>query len=266
MRTLSVFFLAVFLLLALPGAQAPSARAAKDRLRAKDTDRDGIPDHKDKCPRHAEDKDGFQDRDGCPDPDNDQDRICDNNRQIQRTLRKYRGLCKGRDKCPNRPETYNGHLDKDGCPDRARVKIKVHKSPRIVTAIHFRWTKSNLRRLHYPLLNMVVFVMRKTRKLRRVEVAGHADDGGSEKYNLALSLKRAQVVRRYLIRKGISPRRLVAKGYGRSRKKDKRSTKLARARNRRVEFNILQKSKTKRSPKRTMKRSKKRGKTKGRNK
>ncbi len=67
-----------------------------------DNDGDGIPDDKDKCPNQAEDKDGFQDDDGCPDPDNDRDGIPD-----------------AQDKCPNQPETRNGYKDDDGCPDVA---------------------------------------------------------------------------------------------------------------------------------------------------
>jgi outer membrane protein OmpA-like peptidoglycan-associated protein len=66
----------------------------------KDTDGDGIPDSEDKCPNEAEDKDGFQDEDGCPDPDNDGDGIPD-----------------AQDKCPNEPEDHDGFQDEDGCPD-----------------------------------------------------------------------------------------------------------------------------------------------------
>ncbi|HUJ60497.1 MAG TPA: choice-of-anchor D domain-containing protein [Kofleriaceae bacterium] len=65
-----------------------------------DNDHDGIPDDKDKCPLDPEDKDGFQDEDGCPDPDNDGDGIPD-------TM----------DKCPNDPEDKDGFQDLDGCPD-----------------------------------------------------------------------------------------------------------------------------------------------------
>ena len=65
-----------------------------------DNDRDGIPDTLDKCPNFPEDIDGFQDADGCPDFDNDHDGIPD-------TL----------DKCPNVPEDIDGFQDADGCPD-----------------------------------------------------------------------------------------------------------------------------------------------------
>jgi hypothetical protein len=44
---------------------------------AADADKDGIKDSQDKCPKATEDIDGFEDEDGCPDPDNDKDGICD---------------------------------------------------------------------------------------------------------------------------------------------------------------------------------------------
>jgi len=65
-----------------------------------DNDGDGVPDAQDKCPGEAEDKDGFQDEDGCPDPDNDGDGIAD-----------------AQDKCPNEAEDKDGFQDEDGCPD-----------------------------------------------------------------------------------------------------------------------------------------------------
>jgi outer membrane protein OmpA-like peptidoglycan-associated protein len=65
-----------------------------------DNDRDGIPDAKDKCPNDPEDKDGFQDDDGCPEKDNDKDGIED-----------------AKDRCPNQAEDNDGFQDDDGCPD-----------------------------------------------------------------------------------------------------------------------------------------------------
>ena len=65
-----------------------------------DNDKDGIADVVDKCPMEAEDKDGFEDADGCPDPDNDKDSLADAD-----------------DKCPSEPEDQDGFEDDDGCPD-----------------------------------------------------------------------------------------------------------------------------------------------------
>jgi outer membrane protein OmpA-like peptidoglycan-associated protein len=87
----------------LQGVGVPNGRAFVSVAYARevgDQDGDGIPDDKDKCPTIAEDFDGFEDADGCPDPDNDGDKIPDE-----------------KDKCKNVPETINGYQDADGCPD-----------------------------------------------------------------------------------------------------------------------------------------------------
>jgi outer membrane protein OmpA-like peptidoglycan-associated protein len=65
-----------------------------------DTDGDGILDTSDACPKDAEDKDGFQDDDGCPDLDNDGDGVPD-----------------ATDKCIDQPEDLDQFEDTDGCPD-----------------------------------------------------------------------------------------------------------------------------------------------------
>jgi len=65
-----------------------------------DSDGDGVPNLRDKCPLVAEDKDGFEDDDGCPDPDNDGDKRLDDD-----------------DKCPNQREDFDGFEDDDGCPE-----------------------------------------------------------------------------------------------------------------------------------------------------
>jgi OmpA-OmpF porin, OOP family len=65
-----------------------------------DNDGDVIADDADKCPNDAEDNDGFEDLDGCPDSDNDKDGIADD-----------------QDRCPMEAESLNGFDDEDGCPD-----------------------------------------------------------------------------------------------------------------------------------------------------
>lgn len=66
----------------------------------KDNDDDGVPDDEDECPDKREDEDGWQDEDGCPDKDNDGDGIPD-----------------GEDNCPDEAEDMDGFEDEDGCPD-----------------------------------------------------------------------------------------------------------------------------------------------------
>lgn len=81
-----------------------------------DNDKDGVDDKSDRCPNDPEDKDGFQDDDGCPDLDNDNDGILDSE-----------------DKCPSKAEDKDGFEDADGCPDEDNdkdgVKDAVDKCP-----------------------------------------------------------------------------------------------------------------------------------------
>ena len=66
-----------------------------------DRDRDGVPDLADACVDDAEDDDGYQDDDGCPDTDDDGDGVTDRE-----------------DQCREEPEDRDGHQDEDGCPER----------------------------------------------------------------------------------------------------------------------------------------------------
>jgi outer membrane protein OmpA-like peptidoglycan-associated protein len=98
-----------------------------------DRDGDGILDSRDACPDVAEDKDGFEDQDGCPDADNDKDEIPDAedacpNEAGPRTTdpktsgcpvrdRDQDGIPDDKDKCPDMAEDKDGFEDEDGCPD-----------------------------------------------------------------------------------------------------------------------------------------------------
>lgn len=86
--------------------QCPDAPEDKDDFQDADgcpdpdNDNDGVLDTQDRCPLDAEDKEGFEDEDGCPDPDNDKDGVLD-----------------AEDRCPIDAEDKDGFEDADGCPD-----------------------------------------------------------------------------------------------------------------------------------------------------
>ena len=98
-----------------------------------DGDQDGVADKRDACPDNAEDFDGFEDADGCPDLDNDFDGVPDG-RDLAPDLKEDvdgfedddgrpdldndgDGIRDADDGCPNEPEDYDGDRDTDGCPD-----------------------------------------------------------------------------------------------------------------------------------------------------
>lgn len=90
----------------------------------------------------------------------------------------------------------------------------------------------------YPELDKLVKTLQKYPRLRMV-IGGHTDNMGDPRLNQALSENRAQVIFNYLIRQGIEPTRLEAKGYGSSRPIADNSVETERARNRRVEFTVV---------------------------
>jgi OOP family OmpA-OmpF porin len=184
-----------------------------------DNDKDGILDKDDKCPNDPEDKDGFEDEDGCPDPDNDKDGILDAN-----------------DKCPNEPETVNGYQDEDGCPDEVPAPVKKFMGP--VQGINFATNQATILKSSFVVLDKAVKVMTDYPDVR-FEISGHTDNRGTAEYNRDLSLRRAQAVKDYIVGKGIATERLTVAGFGFDRPLDDNQTAAGRAKNRRTEFKLL---------------------------
>jgi len=90
----------------------------------------------------------------------------------------------------------------------------------------------------YAELNAVVAFLNDNPKIE-IELEGHTDNRGDSKKNLVLSQQRVEVIKKYLVSKGISSRRLKGKGYGDSRPVATNDTEESRKLNRRVEFLIL---------------------------
>ncbi len=155
-----------------------------------DNDQDGIPDTVDKCPNEAEDKDGFQDEDGCPDPDNDGDGIADAN-----------------DQCPNEPETYNGYQDEDGCPDQKVVVVS--SNPPIVTRVEFDKGSIVVKPDAIAVLEAVKATLAQHPEIVLVQIEGHTDATEAPKVAQA----RADAVLQWLVQKGADKKRLRAKGF-----------------------------------------------------
>jgi outer membrane protein OmpA-like peptidoglycan-associated protein len=204
----------------------------KDGCPDPDNDGDGVPDKDDRCPgmdtdkassfiKTKEDKDGFEDEDGCPDPDNDKDGILDKD-----------------DKCPNEPETYNNYKDDDGCPDEVPFKIG-RTGFQLNEKIYFRTNKDIIRKVSFKLLDTLASVIKDRKDLRLIEIQGHTDQRGTRRYNISLSQKRAESVKRYLVNKGVEADRLRATGYGKGRLKCTAMNVLCWSTNRRVEFVII---------------------------
>ncbi len=106
----------------------------------------------------------------------------------------------------------------------------------ILTAkIHFGFDSSMLTDSAKATLDQKVRLLRANDKLR-VEISGHADERGSDEYNLALGLRRAAAAKAYLTAYGVNGDRITIISYGSERPVDTASNEAAWARNRRDEF------------------------------
>ena len=127
-----------------------------------------------------------------------------------------------KDKCPNTPKDLA--VDHNGCPVIARLYI------------NFDFNKAYVKKIYYPQIKKVSEALKSNPKLK-IEVAGHTDNVGSEAYNLKLSQKRAEAVKRILVNVyHVDSKRVVAKGYGEKYPLVPNTTATNRALNRRVEI------------------------------
>jgi len=77
-----------------------------------------------------------------------------------------------------------------------------------------------------------------TNRFVEIRVEGHTDSSGDEEYNMKLSKKRAEAVKKYLTENGIDEDRLSTRGFGESKPIADNDTEEGRARNRRTEIQI----------------------------
>ncbi len=199
-----------------------------------DADGDGIADPDDGCPLVAEDADGIQDTDGCPEDDTDSDGIADPD-----------------DGCPLESETVNGFEDDDGCPDTVPAPAEPPAAPapraEVTCAtidfdalVFFDLGRYTLRPEARPLLDEVARTMKTRPDVRRVQVLGFADTTGPADFNDRLSRQRAWTVRQALVARGVEKSRLTVLARGEQAPRASNETAEGRAQNRRVEFNILE--------------------------
>jgi outer membrane protein OmpA-like peptidoglycan-associated protein len=103
--------------------------------------------------------------------------------------------------------------------------------------IRFDFNKADIKEQYDAILDEVAMVLLEIMPEAIVVLAGHTDSTGTEKYNEALSMRRAKAVESYLAdKRGIPLNRLIVKGYGESTPIAANKTEEGRAKNRRVEI------------------------------
>lgn len=186
----------------------------------------------DNCPEEAEDFDGYQDDDGCPDADNDRDGLCDPWVEAKGLLTQFAHVCKKVDLCPEQAESMNGYKDEDGCPDEVPVPPK---KVFILEGVNFESGKASITTDSYVSLMKVVDIMEAFPETT-FEIVGHTDNVGRPEKNKQLSADRAESVKNFLVEKGVSESRMVTRGVGDSEPIAANTTAEGRAKNRRIEF------------------------------
>jgi OOP family OmpA-OmpF porin len=180
----------------------PCVPAAKAVI---DTDGDGVPDDKDRCPNTP--KGAAVDAEGCPlDTDGD-------------------GVPDYKDKCPGTPA--GAKVDGNGCEIAANVTITT-------TADHFAFDSAELKPAMTAVLDEIANKVKASPGFETVDVVGHTDSTGPEAYNQALSERRAQAAADYLSGMGIEIGNIS--GMGESSPAADNGTREGRAMNRRVEI------------------------------
>jgi OmpA-OmpF porin, OOP family len=129
------------------------------------------------------------------------------------------GVYDDNDKCPGTP--IGAKVNSVGCWSLDNVL--------------FDFDKDVIKSMAYPLLENVVEILEKNPAMS-VELNGHCDNVGTPEYNMDLSLRRANAVKNYLVRKGIAKSRLGTKGFGFTKPIALNGTDTGRAMNRRVEL------------------------------
>ena len=125
--------------------------------------------------------------------------------------------------------------DMDHCP-RTPMGAKVNSAGCWVLGdVLFDFDKDIIKPEAYPLLDEAARILKKNYKIN-IELHGHTDNIGSERYNIGLSDRRAEAVKTYLNSKGIVLSRMTTKGFGFSKPVAMNDNEWGRSQNRRVEI------------------------------
>lgn len=104
--------------------------------------------------------------------------------------------------------------------------------------VYFDSGKSSLKTESYKELNEL-FEYMTLKKSLKVEIAGHTDNVGDDNANMQLSDERAKAVKAYLVKKGIAADRIKTSAFGKNQPIASNETPEGRAKNRRIEVNVL---------------------------
>ena len=124
-----------------------------------------------------------------------------------------------------------------GLGDRGSRSGAVEVSSKKFRSVYFDFNESALQRQAKQDLNHNAQALRERANIR-IEIQGNCDERGTEEYNLALGMRRAETAKRYLVDLGISPSRIDTISFGEENPSVRGHSESAWARNRRDDFVI----------------------------
>ena len=234
----------------------PNADPAKNGCPYTDRDKDGFFDDQDACPDEPGIADADPKKNGCPPRDRDNDKVIDD----QDACPDLPGVATtdpATNGCP--PDTDGDGIrdDKDACPNEKGVPNEAnpakHGCPLVVFTekeieineqVQFEVDRAIIRPASDPLLDQIVQMIKAHPEIKKLEIQGYTDNSGAKQHNKILSGSRAESVRKALIKRGLKDNLLVAKGYGQDNPLVENDTEANKAKNRRVQFKILEKTAT----------------------
>lgn len=196
--------------------KCPNLKGSKAMGGCPDSDFDGVSDKNDDCPKVK----GSSSLKGCPDTDKD-------------------GIIDKLDLCPKEKGTRKNK----GCPElkedeiSQKDKTKTIPSKFSLYTVYFESANTKISSDSRKVLNTIINMLTKNRNYN-LSIEGHTDSQGSDKLNKMLSEKRAEIVKKYLIKKGVSKSRIKTKGFGEKKPIANNNTETGKAKNRRVELYI----------------------------
>jgi OOP family OmpA-OmpF porin len=104
--------------------------------------------------------------------------------------------------------------------------------------VNFDESTTTFRSSAVPILQRIV-ALANTCRNAAIEITGHTDSSGDERWNVRLSLARAVAIADYLVQQGIAAKRLIATGAGSSLPIADNATRHGRGLNRRIEFTFV---------------------------
>jgi len=130
--------------------------------------------------------------------------------------------------------TPGGGGDPNAAIERARTEMVNTLSQQV----YFDFDRADIRPQDEPVLERKVALLQQHPQVR-IRIAGHADERGSDEYNLVLGNQRALAAKAWLERRGIDGSRIDVVSYGEERPADPASNEAAWSRNRRGEFEVI---------------------------